>query len=51
MSTTQSGEVSPALMAIETDEREYICELIHAAAAAAGFQDEKADITYEWRDW
>jgi Leucine-rich repeat (LRR) protein len=35
---------------IETDAREYICELIHAAAASAGLQDE-GDITYDWRDW
>lgn len=35
---------------IETDQREYICQLLLASAQAAGIGT-KEDITEEWRDW
>lgn len=35
---------------IETDQREYLCELILRAARDAGL-DTDEDITEEWREW
>jgi hypothetical protein len=35
---------------IETDQREYLCELILIAAQRAGLKTDD-DITEEWRDW
>jgi hypothetical protein len=35
---------------IETDQREYLCELILIAAQRAGLETDD-DITEEWRDW
>lgn len=36
---------------IETDQREYICEIIIQAGAIMGYNDEFEDITEEWRDF
>jgi len=35
---------------IETDQREYLCELILIAAKLAGLEADE-DITEEWREW
>lgn len=35
---------------IETEEREQLCALIHAAARRAGL-DREGDLTWEWREW
>ncbi len=36
---------------IETDQREVICEIIIKAAAYAGLESTKYDITEDWREW
>lgn len=36
---------------IETEQREFICEIIIQAGAIMGYNDENEDITEEWRDF
>ncbi len=36
---------------IETDQREYLCDFIEAAATCAGLPESDIDITEEWREW
>ena len=36
---------------LETDQREYVCEIIIQAGAIMGYNDEFEDITEEWRDF
>jgi hypothetical protein len=35
---------------IETDQREYLCELINSAVKQAGLKSDD-DLTEEWREW
>ena len=36
---------------IETDQREYLCDVIIRAAALKGFIEADMDVTEKWREW
>tara|TARA_R110002096_G_scaffold401386_6_gene598304 strand:- start:46766 stop:47068 length:303 start_codon:yes stop_codon:yes gene_type:complete len=36
---------------IETDQREYLCDVIIRAAALTGFIEADSDVTEKWREW